>query len=177
MDAYECDAATKVRITAPSVKSQNSLVTVCIESTFDDIIVGSIKELTLTQSSSGLISKAIDGSVSNSITEVSRTGTAITAVTTRLVGAFFTDLGDTPSKIDIEGIAVLEFVSGTRKLVHIGNSEQVSDRALGANDDQSGEFAVSVNISKNNDALSSATQTKRVLFALFCAIMGSALVL
>ena len=139
------------------MKSQNSQITFCIESTFDDIIVDSIKGLTLTQSSSGLIYKAIDDSVSNSITEVSRTGTAITAVTTRLVGAFFTDLGDAPSEIDIEGIAVLEFVSGMRKLVHIRNSEQVSDPALGANDDQSGEFAVSVVISNNNDALSSAT--------------------
>ena len=174
------------------MKSQNSQITFCIESTFDDIIVDSIKGLTLTQSSSGLIYKATDDSVSNSITEVSRTGTAITAVTTRLVGtfftdlgittrlvgAFFTDLGDAQSaEIDIEGIAVLEFFSGTRKLVHIRNSEQVSYRALGANDDQSGEFAVSVVISNNNDAMSSATQTKRVLFALFCAIMGSALVL
>ena len=119
MEAYECDA-TKLRITGPPVKSQNSQITICIESTFDDIIIGSIKELTLTQSSSGLIYKAIDDSVSNPITEVSRTGTAMTAVTTRLVGAFFTDLGDAQSaEIDIEGIAVLEFVSGTRKLVHI----------------------------------------------------------
>ena len=103
MDAYECDAATKVRITDTSVKSQNSFVTVCIESTFDDIVVGSIKELTLTQSSSGLVFKAIDNSDSNSITEVSSTGTKKAAVTTRLVGAFFTDLGDVPSKIEIAG--------------------------------------------------------------------------
>ena len=150
MDAYECDAATKVRITDPSVKSQNSLVTVCIESSFDDIIVGSIKELTLTQSSSGLVFKAIDDSLPTAITEVSSTGTKKAAVTTRLVAAFFTDLGDEQSEIEIAGTAVLKFGSGERKLVRIGNSD---DRALQGNDsaDPLGEFAVSVDILKDND--------------------------
>ena len=176
MDAYECDAATKVRITDTSVKSQNSFVTVCIESTFDDIVVGSIKELTLTQSSSGLVFKAIDNSDSNSITEVSSTGTKKAAVTTRLVEAFFTDLGDVPSKIEIAGIAVLKFGSGERKLVRIGNSD---DRALQGSDgaDPLGEFAVSVDILKDNDDMSAATQAKRFLATLFSALMGSVLVL
>lgn len=176
MDAYECDAATKVRITAPSVKTQNSLVTVCIESTFDDIIVGSIKELTLTQSSSGLVFKAIDDSVTTAITEVSSTGTKKAAVTTRLVSAFFTDLGDEQSEIEITGTAVLKFGSGERKLVRIGNSD---DRALQGNDgaDPLGEFAVSVDILKDNDDMSAATQAKRFLATLFSALMGSALVL
>ena len=175
VEAYECDTATKLRITDPSVKSQNSLVTVCVESTFDDIIVGSIKELTLTQSSSGLISKAIDGSVSNSITEVSSTGTKKAAVKTRLVAAFFEDLGDEQeSVIDIAGIAVLKSGYEARKLVRIENSD---GRALGVNDDTSDEFAVSVDISKNKDAQSAATQeAKRFLAALFSAVMGSALI-
>ena len=135
MDAYECDAATKLKIDDPSVKYQNSLVTVCIESKFDDVIVSSIKELTLTQSSSGLSFKAIDDSETNSITKVSGTGTKKTAVTTRLVGAFFTDLGDVQSDISIEGIAVLKFGSSrARKLVRIGNipgtNQQAVDRIL-----------------------------------------------
>ena len=179
MDAYECDAATKVRITAPSVKTQNSLVTVCIESSFDDIIVGSIKELTLTQSSSGLVFKAIDDSLPTAITEVSSTGTKKAAVTTRLVAAFFTDLGDEEqSEIEIAGTAVLKFGSGERKLVRIGNSD---DRALQGNDsaDPLGEFAVSVDILKDNDDMSAATQANKRFLAtlLFSALMGSALVL
>ena len=178
MDAYECDAATKVRITDPSVKTQNSLVTVCIESTFDDIIVGSIKELTLTQSSSGLVFKAIDDSLPTAITEVSSTGTKKAAVTTRLVSAFFTDLGDEQSEIEITGTAVLKFGSGERKLVRIGNSD---DRALQGNDsaDPLGEFAVSVDILKDNDDMSAATQANKRFLAtlLFSALMGSALVL
>ena len=175
VDAYECDAATKLRIAATSVKSQNSQITICIESTFDDIIIGSIKELTLTQSSSGLIYKAIDDSEPTSITEVRSTGTKKAAVTTRLVAAFFEDLGDEQSEIDIAGIAVLKSGYEARKLVRIENSD---GRALGVNDDTSDEFAVSVDISKNKDAQSAATQeAKRFLATLFSAVMGSALVL
>ena len=180
MGAYECDAATKLRIDTPSIKSQNSLVTVCIESTFDDIVVRSIKDLTLTQTSSGLTFKAIDDSVSNYITEVSRSSSKKVSVTTLLVGVFFADTGDDISTINITGIAVLEFSSGARNLVRIGNSaenQQTFDRDLGANDDPLGNFAVSVGISKNNDAVSAATQAKRVFAALFSAIIGSALVL
>ena len=181
MEAYECDAATKDRIDTPSTKSQNSFVTICIESTFDDIVVKSIKELTLSQSNSGLISKAIDASVSNPITEVSGSSSKKVSVTTRLIGAFFTDLGDdTSSTIDISGIAVLEFGSGARKLVRIGNNaerQETSDRALlgGSNDDAFGDFAVSVILDKNDD-VSAATQAMRAFAALFSAIMGSVLV-
>ena len=184
MEAYECDADTKDRIDTPSPKIQNSFVTVCIKSTFDDIVVGSIKELTLTETSSGLISKAIDNSAVNRITEVSSLRLKKVSVTTRLIGAFFTDLGDDASTIAITGIAVLEFSSGARKLVNIGNSAAnqqtfLFDRALlgGANDDPLGEFDVSVGISNKNGAASAATQAKRFFAALFSAIMGSALVL
>ena len=184
MEAYECDADTKDRIDTPSPKIQNSFVTVCIKSTFDDIVVGSIKELTLTETSSGLISKAIDNSAVNLITEVSSLRLKKVSVTTRLIGAFFTDLGDDASTIAITGIAVLEFSSGARKLVNIGNSAAnqqtfLFDRALlgGANDDPLGEFDVSVGISNKNGAASAATQAKRFFAALFSAIMGSALVL
>ena len=185
MEAYECDADTKDRIDTPSPKIQNSFVTVCIKSTFDDIVVGSIKELTLTETSSGLISKAIDNSAVNRITKVvSSLRLKKVSVTTRLIGAFFTDLGDDASTIAITGIAVLEFSSGARKLVNIGNSAAnqqtfLFDRALlgGANDDPLGEFDVSVGISNKNGAASAATQAKRFFAALFSAIMGSALVL
>ena len=183
MEAYECDADTKDRIDTPSPKIQNSFVMVCIKSTFDDIVVGSIKELTLTETSSGLISKAIDNSAVNLITEVSSLRLKKVSVTTRLIGAFFTDLGDDASTIAITGIAVLEFSSGARKLVNIGNSaanqQTLFDRALlgGANDDPLGEFDVSVGISNKNGAASAATQAKRFFAALFSAIMGSALVL
>ena len=184
MEAYECDADTKDRIDTPSPKIQNSFVTVCIKSTFDDIVVGSIKELTLTETSSGLISKAIDNSAVNRITKVvSSLRLKKVSVTTRLIGAFFTDLGDDASTIAITGIAVLEFSSGARKLVNIGNSaanqQTLFDRALlgGANDDPLGEFDVSVGISNKNGAVSAATQAKRFFAALFSAIMGSALVL
>ena len=184
MEAYECDADTKDRIDTPSPKIQNSFVTVCIKSTFDDIVVGSIKELTLTETSSGLISKAIDNSAVNLITEVSSLRLKKVSVTTRLIGAFFTDLGDDASTIAITGIVVLEFSSGARKLVNIGNSAAnqqtfLFDRALlgGANDDPLGEFDVSVGISNKNGAASAATQAKRFFAALFSAIMGSALVL
>ena len=67
-----------------------------------------------------------------------------------------------------------------RNLVCIGNSaenQQTFDRDLGVNDDPLENFAVSVGISKKNDAASAATQAKRVFAALFSAIMGSALVL
>ena len=178
VEAYECDAATKEKIEIPAVKSQNSFVTICIESTFDDIIVGSIKELTLTQSSSGLVSKVIDDSDANSITTVSGAGTNKTAVTTRLVSAFFSDLEtDVQSKIEIAGIAVLKFGSGERKLVRIGNS---GDRALQGNDDGDslGDFAASVDIKNDNDdSMSAATQAKRFLTTLFSAVIGWALVL
>ena len=183
MNAYECDAATKLKIDNPSVKSQNSFITVCIESTFSDIVVGSIKELTLTESSSGLTFKAIDNSEPNSITEVSSTGTMKAAVSTRLVAAFFTDLGDDQSTIDIAGIAVLEFDSGTRRLVRIGNSDekhQAIDRVLdGVEEDQlDGKFAFSVGISGKNDGTSDATTpTKSILAALSSAVMGLALML
>ena len=182
MNAYECDAATKLRIDNPSVKSQNSFITVCIESTFNDIVVASIKELTLTESSSGLTFKAIDDSVPNSITDVSSTGTMKAAVSTRLVAAFFTDLGEDQSTIDIAGIAVLEFDSGTRRLVRIGNSDekhQAIDRVLdGAEEDPlDGKFAFSVGISGKNDGTSDATLTKSILAASSSAVMGLALML
>lgn len=183
LDAYECDAATKVRIENPSTKTQNSLVTVCIESTFDDIIIGDIKELTLTQSTSGLTSVAIANSNSNSITEVSNIGTKKAAVSTRLVGAFFTDLADgTESTIDIAGIAVLMFGSGGRRLVRIGNGANrqsdtaAADRVLEEEtvDDPLGEFAVSMGISTKNvgGAASAATKAKKVLASLFSAAIG-----
>ena len=181
MNAYECDAATKLRIDNPSVKSQNSFITVCIESTFSDIVVASIKELTLTQSSSGLSFKAIDDSVSNSITEVSSTGTMKAAVSTRLVAAFFTDLGNDQSTIDIAGIPVLEFNSGYRRLVRIGNiakNPQAVDRVLDEAEDSSlSKFTYSVDISGKNDVANAATQTKSILAALSSAVMGLALIL
>ena len=183
MDAYECDAATKVRIENPVTKTQNSLVTVCIESTFDDIIIGDIKELTVTQSTSGLTSIAIANSNANSITEVSNIGTKKAAVSTRLVGAFFTDLADdTESTIDIAGIAVLMFGSGARRLVRIGNGANrqgdtaAADRVLEEEtvDDPLGEFAVSMGISTKNDdeAASAATKAKKVVASLFSAAIG-----
>ena len=183
MDAYECDAATKVRIENPVTKTQNSLVTVCIESTFDDIIIGDIKELTLTQSTSGLTSIAIANSNANSITEVSNIGTKKAAVSTRLVGAFFTDLADdTESTIDIAGIAVLMFGSGARRLVRIGNGAHrqgdtaAADRVLEEEtvDDPLGEFAVSMGISAKNvgGAASAATKAKKVVASLFSAAIG-----
>ena len=184
MDAYECDAATKVRIENPVTKTQNSLVTVCIESTFDDIIIGDIKELTLTQSTSGLTSIAIANSNANSITEVSNIGTKKAAVSTRLVGAFFTDLADdTESTIDIAGIAVLMFGSGARRLVRIGNgANRQGDTAAAADrvleeetvDDPLGEFAVSMGISAKNvgGAASAATKAKKVVASLFSAAIG-----
>ena len=183
MDAYECDAATKVRIENPVTKTQNSLVTVCIESTFDDIIIGDIKELTLTQSTSGLTSIAIANSNANSITEVSNIGTKKAAVSTRLVGAFFTDLADdTESTIDIAGIAVLMFGSGARRLVRIGNGANrqgdiaAADRVLEEEtvDDPLGEFAVSMGISAKNvgGAASAATKAKKVVASLFSAAIG-----
>ena len=182
MGAYECDAATKDRIDNPSTKVQNSFVTICIESKFDDIVVKSIKELTLSQTSSALIYKAIDDSVPNSITEVSGSTSDKMSVTTRLISAFFTDLGDDASTIDVSGIAVLEFGSGARKLVRIGNNaenQQTFDRALlgGSNDDAFGDFAVSLGITNKNDDASAATETKRVFAALLSAIMGSVLLL
>ena len=175
VEAYECDAATMLMITEPPVKPQNSQINICIESNKDGIIVDSIMELTLTQSNSGLIYKAIDGSEPTSITKVRSTGTKKAAVTTRLVAAFFEDLGDAPSEINIAGLAVLKSGYEAKQLVRIENSD---GRALGVNDDQSGEFAVTVDISKNKDAQSAATQeAKRVLATLFSAVMGSALVL
>jgi hypothetical protein len=178
LDAYECDAATKVKIDGTPVKSQNSLVTICIESKFDDIVVGGIKELTLTQSSSGLTFKAIDDSETNSITEVSGTGTKKAAVSTRLVGAFFTDLGDDQSEISIEGIAVLGF-GYSRRLVRIGNipgaNQQAVERIVEEEKDPlQGEFAVNLAISaKIEDTVSAAVQMKNFFAALFTAAIGA----
>ena len=168
MNAYECDEGTKIKIDPPSVKLQNSLITVCIESTFNDIVVGSIKDLTLSQGTSGLTYKSINNSVPNSITEVSSTGTTKVAVSTRLVSAFFTDLAETQSTIDVTGIAMLQFRSGARKLVRIGNSaknQRATDEILDEEEDPLGEgdFAVSVNISGNNDSHDSAASSNYVL--------------
>ena len=167
MDAYECDEATKIRIDQ-SVKLENSLITVCIESTFNEVVVGSIKDLTLTQNTTGLIYKAINNAVPNSITEVSSTGTAIVAVSTRLVAAFFTDLNDNQSTIDIQGIAMLEFQSGARRLVPIGNSaktQRAADEILDEEEDPLGEgnFAVSVDITGDNYSPNSAASSNYLL--------------
>ena len=178
MDAYECNAATKIEIDDPLAKSQNFIVTVCIESKFNDIVVGGINELTLAHSS--LTSNAIDDSNPNSITEVSSTGTKKVAVSTRLIGAFFTNLGDEQSEIAIGGIAVLKFgSSGARKLVRIGikpgaNQQKAIDRMLREEEDPLGEFTVSVSISaKIEDTMSASPQMKKVLAALSTAIVGS----
>ena len=167
MNAYECDEATKIRID-PSVKSENSLITVCIESTSKDIIVGSIKDLTLIQNTTGLIYKAIDNTVPNSITKVSSAGTSKAVVSTRLVAAFFTDLNDNQSSIDVAGIALLEFRSGARRLVPIGNSaknQRVADEILDKEVDPLGEgkFAINVDIYGDNNSRNSAASRNYLL--------------
>jgi len=181
LNAYECDEGTKIKIDPPSVKLQNSLVTVCIESTFNDIVVGSIKDLTLSQGTSGLTYKSINNSVPNSITEVSSTGGTKVAVSTRLVSAFFTDLAETQSTIDVTGIAVLQFRSGARKLVRIGNSaknQRATDEILDEEEDPLGEgdFAVSVNISGNNDSHDSAASSNYVLSAAAGGVIAALLI-
>ena len=65
----------------------------------------------MTQNTTGLIYKAINNAVPNSIIKVSSIGTAKVAVSTSLVCAIFTDLTDNQSPIYFKGIAMLEFLS------------------------------------------------------------------
>jgi hypothetical protein len=175
VDAYECDAGTHLRIDNPPAISQNSLVTICIESTFDDIIVGDIKDLTLSQSSSGVTIEAIKNSeAKNSFTAVSSIGTKKAVVSTLLISAFFLD----PSTIVISGVVTLEFGSGMRRLVRIGSSaKKATDRFLEVEEqNELGEFALSLDISDgyHGDAESAAFQTKTsFVIALFSAVVGA----
>jgi hypothetical protein len=168
VEAYECDA-NDVQIPTPTVKTQNSMVKICINTSAEnDVVIKSIKELKL--KSNKIASNAISTTGANQLTEVSGEGNKKVTVTTQMVSAFFSDLGtDVTDTIDIVGTAVMEFkAAGTRKLVRISSTNQKNgnvsdmDRKLDGTEDVGdaglGEFEMKVGISgSSSDANGAAT--------------------
>ena len=125
VDAYERNADGSC-ISAVEPKTQNSMINVCIfTSKSNNVVIADIKEMQL--QSGYIISNAITESVPNTLTLTkSIEGGKREIISTRLVGAFFTNLGeDGSSFIDITGTALMEFAASSpsdgalRKLVRV----------------------------------------------------------
>jgi hypothetical protein len=115
VDACECDAGTRVCDATPTAKTQNSPVNVCITTTSTDVVIDSVKSLSLNQATSGITLNAITDGTANSITSTSAMGTKSEVVSTRLVSAFFSD----PTTVTVSGVAVMKFANVGRKLVSL----------------------------------------------------------
>ena len=150
------------------------IINVCIYTPdSNDVIIAEIKDMRIY--SSTLDYNAITDSKTNPITLTKSTDAGKKfIVTTRLVGAFFTDLADgETSSLNIDGTAVMEFAAsspGSRKLVRVRSevsnniSNEIdmkqwnSDRTLDENvgGDGLGTFETEVEISKRLGAASAS---------------------
>jgi hypothetical protein len=152
------------------------MINVCVYTSVNDVIIAEIKDMRIY--SETLEYNAIADSKANSITLTkSMDAGKKNIVTTRLVGAFFTDLaeGETIS-LNIDGSAVMEFATSSsgesapsRKLVRvrsevsnnipneIGMKQWNADRTLDekvVGGDSLGKFEIEVDISKKLGAAS-----------------------
>jgi hypothetical protein len=160
VNAFECNDDDN-EIETPPAKTQNSMVRICIQTPADnDVVIASIKDFQL--KSDSIASNAISGSAKNALTEVKGEGSRNVAVTTQMVSAFFSDLQpDTESTITVEGTAIMEFITGERRLVRISSNNQkngnVSDMDRKLDGDAGlGEFAMKVGISKSSSGANGA---------------------
>ena len=151
------------------------MINVCVyTSDSNDVIIAEIKDMRIY--SETLVYNAITDSEANPITLTKSIDAGKKSiVTTRLVGAFFTDLADgVTDSLNIDGTAVMRFAASSpgepasRKLVRvrsevsnnipneIGMKQWNADRTLDQNDggDSLGTFEIEVDISKKLGAAS-----------------------
>jgi len=149
LTACECDEDGNCIDSSSSVaKTQNSMINVCVETPQNnDVIIEDIKDMSIF--TPALVYKAITDYKPNDITLTKKVGGGKkNIVTTRLVGAFFTDLVDgIPSSLSIDGTAVMKFAApstgepAVRKLVKVRS--EVSNEMKQRNSDRNLDESVS----------------------------------
>ena len=129
---------------------------------------------------------AITENMANSITDVTSEGTKNVMVPTRLISVFFSGLASSggTSTLDITGTAVLEFATGSRRLVSIRQgglsknkgSSNLSMRKLEDDVADEGEFETTIVLTGSLRSGGSSIMMKTVAQAIMLGAAGVALV-
>ena len=135
VNACECDT-NKVCIPEGDIqdKTQNSAINICISTDASEVDIANIKELKIEDesSSSGISYLAVDEYAPNALTEVIDPGSKNVMVSTRLVSAFFSELNGGTAELKVTGTALMEFASGSRRLISFRGSKDKSNKDVTA---------------------------------------------
>ena len=101
----------------------------------------------LKEETAGITLRAIEDYQPNSVTSVSNGREKRMLVSTRIVSAFFTGLNDNEGKLEIEGIATIEFVGSRRLMTLQGERGRVTQEE----GDGEGTFELEVNLSSGEE--------------------------